>query len=132
PLPRPRALFRALGVLLPFDFVGEDLPPAFARRESRPFRQARMIRVALARKRDPGLAHLRGQRASVCAATRHIHAAINVVKDEGQFKSRLPTLATLAYFAPPISARFKYPRTPRRALPQTTTTSPRRLWLSPS
>src|SRR5262245_48392838 len=94
---RHRAPFRTIGIVLHFALVVEDHRRALVRRESRPFRQARMIRVALARKRYPGLAHPRGQRASVCAATRHIHAAINVVKDEGQFRAMECARSTVEY-----------------------------------
>src|SRR5215475_11431955 len=81
---RHRAPFRAIGVVLHFALVVEDHRRALARRESRPFRQARMIRVALARKRDPGLAHLRGQRARLRPSPGHIHATINVVENKRQ------------------------------------------------
>src|SRR5215510_5590950 len=81
---RHRAPLRTIGVVLHFALVVEDHRRALVRRESRPFRQPRMIRVALARERYPGIAHPRGQRASVCAATGHIRAAVNVVENKRQ------------------------------------------------
>src|SRR5215813_1298916 len=81
---RHRAPFRAIGIVLHFTLVVEDHRRAFVPRERRPFRQTRMIRVALARKRDPGLAHLCGQRPRIRAATGHIHTAINVVEAKRQ------------------------------------------------